>query len=220
MKRKDMIIVAVLINSVLLIGLFISSVTHDKKPTGKSDLVRVTKQAPHTPVATVADAPGAGLACQKMKLETTTKVQKKGASQRDNIIAQIKEKKPVVNQKKKVTEISFDPRVLNKKIQVKKGDALGKIAREHGLTVAQIMQANHLKNAAIKVGQTLTIPAQTLSKKALSNHHIAYHTVMPGDNPTTIALKYRMKVGDLLRLNALDTSRAKKLRPGDKLRVR
>ena len=46
-----------------------------------------------------------------------------------------------------------------------------------------------------------------------------FYIVKPGDNPWTISMKHRMKVEDLLRLNNLDDKKAKRLRPGDKLRI-
>ena len=47
-----------------------------------------------------------------------------------------------------------------------------------------------------------------------------YYTVKPGDNPWTIAMKHHIKVDDLLKMNDLDNHKAKKLRPGDKLKIR
>lgn len=47
-----------------------------------------------------------------------------------------------------------------------------------------------------------------------------YYTVQAGENPWTIARKNKMKVDDLLKLNNLNKQTAKKLRPGDKLRVK
>ncbi len=46
-----------------------------------------------------------------------------------------------------------------------------------------------------------------------------YYIVKPGDNPWTIAKKNHMRVEDLLRLNNMDQAKAKKLRPGDRLRI-
>lgn len=42
--------------------------------------------------------------------------------------------------------------------KVKKGDNLGKIARAHGVTVQDIMNASGLKNNNLQIGQTLMVP--------------------------------------------------------------
>ncbi len=47
-----------------------------------------------------------------------------------------------------------------------------------------------------------------------------YYIVKHGDNPWTIAVKNKIKVEELLRLNNLDESKAKKLKPGDQLRIK
>ncbi len=49
---------------------------------------------------------------------------------------------------------------------VKSGDNLGKIAKNHGTTVAKIREANGLKTDQIKVGQKLKLPTSGSSKKA------------------------------------------------------
>lgn len=46
-----------------------------------------------------------------------------------------------------------------------------------------------------------------------------YYTVKNGDNPWTIAVKNHMKVDELLKLNHLDADKAKRLKPGDQLRI-
>ncbi len=40
-----------------------------------------------------------------------------------------------------------------------------------------------------------------------------------GDSPWTIAVKNQMKVEDLLKLNNLNEAQAKRLKPGDQLRI-
>lgn len=49
---------------------------------------------------------------------------------------------------------------------VKSGDNLGKIAKNHGTTVAKLREANGLKTDQIKVGQKLKLPNGGSSKKA------------------------------------------------------
>jgi hypothetical protein len=47
-----------------------------------------------------------------------------------------------------------------------------------------------------------------------------YYIVKSGDNPWSIAIKNHIKFDELLRLNHLDEEKAKKLKPGDKLRIK
>ena len=80
-----------------------------------------------------------------------------------------------------------------------------------------------MKTTIIRIGQILKIPsveknATRKVKKAVVNGE--YYTVKPGDNPWTIAMKHNIKVEDLLKMNDLNKEKAKKLRPGDKLRIR
>ncbi|HEY4254932.1 MAG TPA: LysM domain-containing protein, partial [Chlamydiales bacterium] len=47
-----------------------------------------------------------------------------------------------------------------------------------------------------------------------------YYIVKVGDNPWTIAMKHHLKVEELLKLNGLNEQRARKLKPGDRLRIK
>ena len=59
------------------------------------------------------------------------------------------------------TAILFSPVVtpLDKKIEVRLGDTLGKIAASHGTTVDLLMKANQLKTSVIRSGMKLKVPA-------------------------------------------------------------
>lgn len=114
-------------------------------------------------------------------------------------------------------------------ITVKKGDSLEKIARGSNTTVEAIAQLNRLSNHSLKIGQVLKIPTTSnivvapkpkpapLEKTAQLPD---YYTVKVGDNPWTIAMKHHMKVDELLRINGLNEEKARKLKPGDRLRIR
>ncbi len=108
-------------------------------------------------------------------------------------------------------------------VKVKKGDALEKIARMHHTTVQEIMRSNKLSSTQLKIGQVLKIPSRgnkqhSGNKKGLGEAH--FYVVKTGDNPWTIAIKNQMKVEELLELNGLNEERARKLKPGDQLRIR
>lgn len=114
--------------------------------------------------------------------------------------------------------------------KVKKGDVLEKIARHHHCTVDEIMKLNKLSNANLRIGQNLKLPvkssqasfiatAPASSASLNATESFKYYTVKNGDNPWTIAVKNHMKVEDLLKLNNLDQEKARKLKPGDQLRI-
>jgi peptidoglycan DL-endopeptidase LytF len=119
-------------------------------------------------------------------------------------------------------------------IKVKKGDVLEKIARYHHTTVAEIMKANQLTSSNLRIGQVLKIPnksikkaepstivfsPQTSAETNASNEGVKYYTVKKGDNPWTIAVKNHLKVEDLLKLNNMTEEQARRLKPGDQLRI-
>lgn len=119
-------------------------------------------------------------------------------------------------------------------ITVKKGDSLEKIAKIHHTSVDEIIKINQLPSSFLRIGQVLRIPTEkTLVSKAIppktapaaqpkkmAEAGPEYYTVKVGDNPWTIAMKHHMKVDELLQLNGLNEERARKLKPGDRLRIR
>lgn len=50
--------------------------------------------------------------------------------------------------------------------KVRRGDSLWSIAKKHGVTVAELKQANGLRSARIKAGQKLVIPTQNMERSA------------------------------------------------------
>lgn len=115
-------------------------------------------------------------------------------------------------------------------VTVKKGDYLDKIARNNGTTVNEIVKVNQLDSTQLKIGQVLKVPVQSTTtvtreeNKATENKTVSnepeYYIVKSGDNPWLIASKNQVKLDDLLRLNNLDDQKAKRLKAGDKLRIR
>jgi peptidoglycan endopeptidase LytF len=109
---------------------------------------------------------------------------------------------------------------------VRQGDFLDKIARRHHTTVEEIMHLNKMNNTRLRIGQIIYLKENTRKKKKLINHtsmnkHEEKHYIVKnGDSPWTIAINNHIKVADLLRLNGLNESKAKKIKPGDKLRIR
>lgn len=108
--------------------------------------------------------------------------------------------------------------------KVQKGDNLDKIAKINHTTVDQIIKLNRLSGSVLQIGQVLKIPKSTVAaapKPAVKKEPLAeYYTVKVGDTPWTIAMKSHIKVDELLRLNAMNEEKARKLKPGDRLRIR
>ena len=118
-------------------------------------------------------------------------------------------------------------------IKVKKGDVLEKIARHHHTTVAEVMKVNKLTNTNLRIGQVLKIPNKTIQKAetsaisfstptastSVSDAGAQYYIVKKGDSPWTIAVKNHIKVENLLKLNNMSEEQARRLKPGDKLRI-
>ncbi len=85
---------------------------------------------------------------------------------------------------------------------VKDGDTLSRIARTFGVTVQQIMNANHLNSTRIYVGQRLLIPAGG-RPPACAQHY----TVKAGDNLFRIARQFGLTTDALAQANGLSNPR-------------
>jgi peptidoglycan DL-endopeptidase LytF len=133
-------------------------------------------------------------------------------------------KLPKIQTKEREVTLAAKEQSRFKEVKVKKGDSLDKLAKIHGSTVAEIKRINKLNDSFLRIGQNLLLPikdkANVKSVETKSSGDAQYYVVKRGDNPWTIAIKHDMKVSDLLRLNNLNKEKAKRLRPGDKLRIR
>ncbi len=110
-------------------------------------------------------------------------------------------------------------------IAVKKGDSLEKIAKAHRTSVDEIIKLNRLSNTFLKIGQVLKIPTERSLPVAVQEKKPAelgpeYYTIKVGENPWAIAIRHHMKLDELLKLNGLNEEKARKLKPGDRLRIR
>lgn len=112
-------------------------------------------------------------------------------------------------------------------IEVQKGDSLEKLAKKYRTSVDEIIKLNHLPSSFLRVGQRLMIPAEKSHEVAkikpslpAPNEQPEYYTMKVGDNPWSIAMKHHMKVDELLKLNGLNDKTARKLKPGDRLRIK
>ncbi|MBL6966875.1 MAG: LysM peptidoglycan-binding domain-containing protein [Desulfobacteraceae bacterium] len=92
---------------------------------------------------------------------------------------------------------------------VKKGDNLSTIAQRFDVGLSFLRQLNHLKHDRIYPGQRLQLRPSSLDE--------AVHVVRPGDTLSSIALKYRIKLSELMELNDIEGS---KILVGQKLRLK
>lgn len=106
---------------------------------------------------------------------------------------------------------------------VKSGDVLGKIAINHGVSVASIKSWNGLKSDRIRVGQKLTIytggsPSSAGSAGHVENGYIVY-TVQSGDNFWDIAKKFPGTTAKgIMSLNDMGSNT--KIYPGMKIKIK
>lgn len=222
MNRRDTIIVAVIVNAALLMILFVTA---------------------------NRDNPSASSTHSQVKLVQSSKPSKesgKEATVRDDLLNQYVaslptpaeksheelsyEEVPIVYTPPTPVEPTHEATPLSESkesvrfanVTVKQGDFLEKIARANNTTVAAIMQHNHLSSSQLKIGQVLKIPLKDSSTPAPEKVATGdeYYVVKEGDNPWLIASRNKIKLEELLKINGLDDAKAKKLRPGDKLRIR
>ncbi|MEB1808827.1 MAG: LysM peptidoglycan-binding domain-containing protein [Bacillaceae bacterium] len=86
------------------------------------------------------------------------------------------------------------------------GDNLSVIAQRFGTTVNALRTANQLTSDVLRIGQTLTIPTNGTSTSAPAPAATATtHTVVSGDNLSSIANRYRTTVNALRSANNLRT---------------
>lgn len=224
MNRRDMIIVAALINAGLLVVLFVSAVKPSHREE-KNSLAASHQQSAviETAVTKPAKTSGSGDQIDQVISEYSAKVAEKGATETKPLPL------PVLTPETKVVAQADAPKAPLKAssdefrtVTVEKGDVLERIARHNGASVEEIMKLNGLSSSRLQIGQVLKLPAKSQTKVAKKKAQAEgkYYVVKGGDNPWTIAQKNGMQVEELLELNNMDEAKAKRLRPGDKLRIK
>ena len=122
--------------------------------------------------------------------------------------------------------------------QVKAGDTLAGIAAQFGLTAHDLEAANNLAPGTIvAIGRELVVPEHTNVKggaeleKLLDGRqgggkttvttgggeNSKFYTIQRGDNPATIAKKFKVTASELLRVNNIDDP--KKLQVGQRILI-
>ncbi|SON50782.1 N-acetylmuramoyl-L-alanine amidase [Vibrio tapetis] len=102
------------------------------------------------------------------------------------------------------------------KHKVKRGEYLGKIASQYGVTANSIKNANKLKSDGLAVGQVLIIPNGSVTSNSTVSTQVITHTVKSGEYLGKIASKYKVSVSSIQKQNNLKTST---LKVGQKLKI-
>ena len=241
MRRKDIIIISVLLNAGILAILFVTANLNEEKILEQTEVSSALSNAFNTklendpeiiPITSMANTAPIEDELDNVLKEYTisnqNEIDEEGTDIPSEIIVPQKVEKPKVEENA-LQEVNYV------EITVKKGDALEKIARANGTTVSAIKKANNLTNERLKIGQVLKIPindkkpAKIENNKKVSsnqkppqvlNNEPQYYTIKSGDNPWKIAKQFSVDFDVLLKLNELDELSAKNLKVGDKIRVR
>lgn len=250
MTRRDIIILAVLVNAGLLAILFLLAINSDDDKFGEpiemtpaivalkgneieynenpnSTVSEPTGDEVDTVLREFAAAPPFQQVIEEEELFPYALLDHDDTTHSDSI----QEQELVVEPQKNVKYVE---------VTVKKGDVLEKIARANGTTVSAIKEANQLKNERLNIGQVLRVPVSSIKKsdtvttktsqsvpaektapsKTISNGEPHYYTIKNGDNPWKIAKQFGVKVEELLKLNGWNEEKARNLKVGDKIRIR
>jgi membrane-bound lytic murein transglycosylase D len=94
--------------------------------------------------------------------------------------------------------------------KVRKGESLGIIARQYGIKVSELQQANDMKGSRIRAGQSLLIPIK-VTPKAKSNvgkkpEKVRIYIVKLGDNLASVARKFGVSQESLRTWNSMDAA--------------
>lgn len=239
MKRRDTIIVAVLVNVSLLIVLFVTATKPKKRLVDTLSSALAGQEGLHTTQVFDLD-PKIPLThnniLQQFSEATPIVLPEASYQEKASSLEEVKFTQHLSNQT--TTEVRQDrmnlspqgPVEKNKEMEefitiiVKKGDFLERIAKANGTTVANLIKINQLPTTQLKIGQVLKVPAFSHSnnvdmQKSFSGEE-EFYIVKEGDSPWTIALRHKMKLEELLQLNDLDEYKARRLKPGDQLRIR
>lgn len=241
MTRRDIIIVAALVNAGLLALLFmLATNSDDDKITDPTELGQVIEISPvetsePTVVAISTATPPSDEVDNALKEYAANPVPQQVIIE-DDILGDQDE-----NDVQAVATLQADaqPVVVAAEapakvveVTVKRGDSLDRIARANKSSVQAIRDANHLKNDRLNIGQVLKVPvsidAKIASKPAASKPadkpvaqgDAQYYTIKSGDNPWKIAKQFKIKVDDLLKLNNMDEEKARNMKVGDRVRVK
>ena len=103
--------------------------------------------------------------------------------------------------------------------KVKKGENLGAIARQYGISVTELKQANDMKSDRIRAGKSLLIPIKVTPKKSTGKKptKVKTYVVKQGDNLASVARLFGVSQDSVRAWNSLDAAAV--VKPGDTLLV-
>lgn len=108
---------------------------------------------------------------------------------------------------------------------VKKGDTIGHIAEKYKIYASEIRDWNNMSGSRINIGQELILyPNKTQRDDSKNNtqtfanpsNNSNLYKVKEGESLWTIAKRYNVRVGDIMKWNSLTTDR---IRPGTELKI-
>lgn len=103
-----------------------------------------------------------------------------------------------------------------RKVKVRRGDTLSKLAIEYKTTINEIVELNKIKNRnLIYIGEILEIPYSAQEHKGETNHII--YTIKRGDTLSKIAKKFNISLKEIVRLN--DIKNINLIYAGETLRI-
>jgi LysM repeat protein len=215
MDRRKIILIAISVNAVLLVLLFMTALPREEE--GRVDLANNYALESKSFMLEQVEAPVVPLPAAELQQPLA---EKEVVHQLPPLLAQ-----PEVSSLPVLPPIATLPPpsvpvVQGAEVVVKKGDTLEKIAKIHKTTIDEILRINQLSSTFLRVGQVLKVPGAKQKAESATTKDVDYYVVKVGDTPWTIAQKHRMKVDDLLKLNNLNSEKARRLKPGDRLKVR
>lgn len=103
--------------------------------------------------------------------------------------------------------------------KVKRGESLGVISRQYGISVKELQQANDMKGTRIRAGQTLLIPIKVTPKKSSGKKPAKVKTYVAklGDNVASVARLFGVSQESLRIWNSMKEDHV--VKPGDTLFV-
>ncbi len=100
--------------------------------------------------------------------------------------------------------------------KIRRGDTFSTVARRYRTTVAYLRDINDFpRKKKLRVGQKIFVPDRTPLKEKRPDLAARFYIVQPGDSLASIAVKYKVSVNDLKKVNNL--SRKSKIKSGVKL---
>ena len=222
-KRKDTILLAVLLNTALLAILLLATARFVEEP------LPLQTPSPHQ----LGSSPEEGGQKGYEPLQVV-RAQQNPADEVDRMIHQY-----VLENSEREKKAPLPPSKTSShaEVAVKRGDTLEKIASTSGTSVSALKKLNGLSSDRLQIGQLLLIPEEpeSSSQKPLKKpakdrlrlygdevetlEGAVFYRVQSGDNPWIIARKFGLKYREILELNGLDEQTARNLKVGDRIRI-